>query len=128
MKLISAITYRDGGTSSITIERNGKVETFTMDYSLPCDNRPRSIYRGQKSEMKNELRLELNGQEEKELYQEIRSFFENLFGKERISALLSTLDKKRPPEEGNLFYALNFLILMEKERNFGRSNPFPDIC
>lgn len=125
MELVGAKLYRDGGTTTITINRNGKEETFTMDYSLPLDNRPRYIYRGQKSEIKDELRLEIKGQEEKDLYQDIRSFFEDLFGEKQIMDLLASIDtKKRPPEEGNLFYALNFLILMEKERKFGKKSKF----
>ena len=125
MELSSAKLYKDGGTTSITIIRKDKKETFTMDYSLPLDNRPRYIYRGQKSEMKEASRLEFNGQEEKDLYQEIRSFFEELFGEKQIMDLLSSIDtKKRPSEEGNLFHALNFLILMEKERKFGKKQKF----
>lgn len=125
MNLVSATLYKDGGTTSITIKRKDKTETFTMDYSLPLDNRPRYIYRGQKSEMKDELRLEMKGQEEKDLYQDIRSFFEELFGEKQVMDFLASIDtKKRPPEEGNLFDALNFLILMEKERKFGKKQKF----
>jgi hypothetical protein len=124
MKLKDAMTLRDGGTTAIAVETDGEIASYTFDYSLPWDSRPRFITSGRKMfDTDDARRLDLGGREERELYQNLRFVLEERFGPEIICQFVASKDMKdRPKAEGKWFYALNFLWLMEKERRLPRSD------
>jgi hypothetical protein len=115
MRLIHAMTLRDGGTTSITVSRGlfGRV-SYTVDYSLPWDGRKRSVFRGPAFAKDDVHRLEIGCEAERGIQQWLAESANRKFGQGVVRNFLS--DHAENPGKGKWFYAMNFLRIMAKER------------
>lgn len=118
MILLDAMSLRDGETTLITVIREGKQETFTIDYSLPWDGRTRYVFQGEAFQKKEDSKLEVGGEEERQFYCDLKSAIEEKYGKEIADSAIS--GKSNLPVKDKWFYACHFLTLLEKERHFSK--------
>ena len=66
MRLIHAMSLRDGGTTSITVTQGFfKRVSYTVDYSLPWDGRKRYVFMGGAFTKSDSQRLEIGCEEER---------------------------------------------------------------
>jgi hypothetical protein len=115
MRLVRAMTLRDGGTTSITVTR-GLVRRvcYTIDHSLPWDGRKRYVYRGPEFLKDEEHRLEIGCQEEGDIQHWLSEVAREKYGDAAVQEFLA--GQRKNPGRGKWFYAMNFLSIMAKER------------
>jgi len=114
MRLIHAMTLRDGGTTSITLSQ-GLFESvsYTVDYALPWDGRKRYVFRGPAFVTDDAHWLEIGCEAEREIQQWLTEAANGRFGQETVRFLSDHADN---PGKGKWFYAMNFLKIMAKAR------------
>lgn len=115
MELISADTLLDGGTTCLTVLDGSENIHITIDYSLPLDGRLRHIYTG-KTPFSQENQLEINSKEEKEFVTWLKSELITNYGEGQIRGYIE--GKINGFVEGKWLFALNFLRLVAKERDY----------
>jgi hypothetical protein len=109
------MTLRDGGTTSITISRNAlENDSYTIDYSLPWDGRPRFLFRGPPFRKDDLFRLEIGCETERELQRWLMQLANDKFGEITVFDFLGGRIKN--PGTGDWFYAMNFLKILVTER------------
>ena len=115
MRLVRAMSLRDGGTTSITVTR-GLVSrlSYTIDYSLPRDGRKRFVYRGPEFSKDKEHQLEIGCEEEKDVQHWLSAAACEKYGDLAVQEFLA--GQRKNPGRGKWFYAMNFLWIMAKER------------
>jgi hypothetical protein len=115
MRLVQAMTLRDGGTTSITIRKGFfSTESFTIDYALPWNGRPRYVFRGPPFGKKDENKIEMNGPEEQALLRPLKNLLQGKFGVNHVQNFLA--GNIENPGKGKWFYAFNFLWIAHFER------------
>ena len=115
MRLVQAMTLRDGGTTSITVTRGlGRRLCYTIDHSLPWDGRKRYVYRGTQFSKDEEHRLEIGCEEEKDIQHWLSEAACKKYGNAAVQEFLT--GQRKNPGRGKWFYAMNFLSIMAKER------------
>jgi hypothetical protein len=68
MRLVHAMTLRDGGTTSVTVSLGlFRRVSYTIDYSLPWDGRRRFVFRGPAFTRDDSHRLEIGSEAEREV-------------------------------------------------------------
>lgn len=116
MRIIDAMTLRDGGTTCVTVEDNGVVKHVTFDYSLPWDGRDRYIYISKsKFGLDESDRLVQNSDEEIRMIYAIREAALEKFGPTTVETLFNNSETN--PGEEIWFYVFNFLRIAINERN-----------
>lgn len=120
MKIVDAMTLRDGGTTCVSIDDGQHVQHVTFDYSLPCDGRTRYLYiSNEPFGCGDEYKLEPGSDIEKEWIEAIRSAAIEEFGISVVEAFF--LDSRSNPGESMWFYVFNFLRIATVERGPGRT-------
>src|SRR4051812_42083074 len=115
MRLVRAMTLRDGGTTSITVAQGFlRRVCYTIDYALPWDGRKRYVYRGPEFSKDEKYRLEIGCEEEKGIQQWLSEAARKKYGDLVIQGFLA--EQRKNPGRGKWFYAMNFLSIMAKER------------
>jgi hypothetical protein len=115
MRLVDAMTLRNGGTTSVTLSnRGGELVSYTVDHALPHDGRRRYVYRGRPFEMTDTGRLEIGCAEETSIREALLEGANLEFGSAPVQEFLSGGIKN--PGRGKWFYALNFLSVLHQER------------
>jgi hypothetical protein len=115
MRLIDAMSLRDGGTTSITVSRGVFQHiSYTVDHSLPWDGRKRYVFRGRPFERAESHRLEIGCSDEVGVQRWLMAAVSRKFGSVLVQEFLAGSAKN--PGKGKWFYALNFLNIMTKER------------
>jgi hypothetical protein len=116
MRLIDAMSLRDGGTTSITVSHGASQKvSYTVDYSLPWDGRKRYVFRGRPFEKAEAHRLEIGCSDEVGVQRWLMEAVSRKFGSALVQEFLAGGAKN--PGKGKWFYALNFLNIMTKERS-----------
>lgn len=119
MEFQDAETLPDGGTTCITIvDRRRKKKFVTVDYSLPHDGKPRYVFSGIR-QFSRENQLEINSQKEKDIVCWLKDDLVANFGLQKIEDFIN--GKFDPSITGKWLIALNFLIIISKERDYFRS-------
>ena len=115
MRLLDAMTLRDGGTTSITVSRGVfQRVSYTVDHSLPWDGRKRYVFRGPPFDKVEAQRLEIGCLEEVAVQQWLLEAASRKYGSALVQEFLTRGVKN--PGKGKWFYALNFLSIMTRER------------
>ena len=115
MRLITAMTLRDGGTTSITVSRGlFRKVSYTIDYSLPWDGRQRFVLRGTPFCNDASSRLEVRCEEETEIHKWLIDAARRKYGPSALQEFLSS--RIENPGTGKWFYAMNFLNILQRER------------
>lgn len=115
MRLIHAMSLRDGGTTSITVSRGlFRKVSYTVDYSLPWDGRKRFVFRGPPFAKDDAHRLEIGCGAEREIHQWLAEAASRRFGQALVQDFLGECSEN--PGAGKWFYAMNFLKILAKER------------
>ena len=122
MRLIDAMTLRDGGTTSITVSMGLFARiSYTVDYSLPWDGRQRFMFRGPPFAKDDSHRLEIGCEAEHEIHLWLADAAERRFGKAAVLDFLG--DRTESPGVGRWFYAMNFLKILTRERSQSGAAP-----
>ena len=115
MRLIHAMSLRDGGTTSITVTQGFfKRVSYTVDYSLPWDGRKRYVFMGGAFTKSDSQRLEIGCEEERRVQHWLTKTLNKKFGETPLKEFLA--DHIKNPGRGKWLYAFNFLRIMSKER------------
>jgi hypothetical protein len=109
------MSLRDGGTTSITVT-GGLVKrtSYTIDYSLPHDGRKRYVFKGPAFSKEDEQRLEIGGDEENMVRRWLSEVACTRYGSAVVQEFLA--GRRKNPARGKWFYAMNFLLILTKER------------
>jgi hypothetical protein len=120
MRIVDAMTLRDGGTTCVSIDDGQDVQHVTFDYSLPWDGRTRYLYFSNKPFVcEDQFKLEPESYKERELIQAIHSAAITEFGVSVVEAFF--LDPRINPGQSMWFYVFNFLSIAAVERGLGRT-------
>ena len=116
MRLIDAMSFRDGGTTTITLKTGFfRKVSYTIDFSLPHDGRPRFIFRGKPYTPKKDMqRLDIGSAEEVRIQNWLSEAAVRQFGQPAVQDFLE--GRSQNPGRGKWGYALNFLNILTKER------------
>lgn len=115
MRLIDAMTLRDGGTTSITVSQGVfRRVSYTVDHSLPWDGRKRYVFRGRAFEKREAQRLEIGCEDVTRIHRWLMEAASRKFSPSLVQEFLA--GRAENPGKGKWFYALNFLNIMTKER------------
>jgi hypothetical protein len=115
MRLKDAETLLDGGTTCLTVLDGVKKMYITIDYSLPMDGRPRYVYIG-KTQFAQANQLEINSIREKQIANWLRNELIAKYGEMRVQDFIE--GKFDGSVRGKWLYALNFLRIITKERDY----------
>jgi hypothetical protein len=115
MRLEDAETLLDGGTTCLTVLDGFEKLYITIDYSLPMDGRPRHIFIG-KTHFTQDNQLEINSEREKQIVNWLKNELIAKFGEIRVQDFIE--GKFDGSVKGKWLYALNFLRIISKERDY----------
>ena len=112
IEIVDGFSILDGGTTGLTLYRNGCRESYVFDYSLPDDGRLRFITHTAKADRK----LAPDGAEERQLYLDLRQSLDEEYGKSCVDDIFR--DPCAFTIEEPWCSAVLFLNLMQKEREW----------
>ena len=115
MRILDAVTMRDGGTTCITIEENGQVKHVTFDYELGmAGNNPHVYVSNNQFSRRADGKLEIDSAEEQHLILGIRQLAVQEYGEAFVRDYLRA--PKENPKDEMWFYVFNFLRIASVER------------
>ncbi|MHA1941663.1 MAG: hypothetical protein ACXACP_03860 [Candidatus Hodarchaeales archaeon] len=115
MDLYDAESLLDGGTTCLTVVERSKKLYYTVDYSLPMDGRPRFVFVGN-SPFSRTTQLEINSEKEKQIVEWLKNEMISNFGEVVVMDLIN--GKPGNIGQGKWLFALNFLRIISKERDY----------